>query len=142
MVSALHLERIFPMKQKTLYLLWGLLYVICTGLGFVAHPEGAGRVLMILSAVIFFIPGFYLLLKFGTKKNRRRIRILSVCSLSLTLLFLVANILSVAASKTVGLALHVLLSLVSTPMLCGQHWLLSLFLWACLLMLSLKKPTK
>ena len=31
---------------------------------------------------------------------------------------------------------YVLLAVVSAPMLCGQIWVISLFLWACLLMVS------
>ena len=29
--------------------------------------------------------------------------------------------------------LHILLIIVSTPMVCGQYWVLGLFGWACLL---------
>jgi hypothetical protein len=40
--------------------------------------------------------------------------------------------------------LYVLLAMFTAPMICGQSWVLSLFLWACLLMLSLpeKKSKK
>ena len=37
-------------------------------------------------------------------------------------------------------ALEVLLQFGTVPMGCGQNMLITLFLWACLLMLSLRKP--
>ena len=36
--------------------------------------------------------------------------------------------------KAVGLAFHYILAVVSTPMFCVRYWIVSLFLWACLLM--------
>ena len=68
----------------------------------------------------------------------RTIRNLSVASLALTLVLLVVNFLSVGASKAAGDVLYVLLIILSAPMVCGQVWVLSLFLWACLLMVCLK----
>ena len=62
-------------------------------------------------------------------------------SLVLTLCFLVAN-MAVAAAETTNKLLHVLLALVSAPMLCGQYWAMSLFLWACLLFATFIKQPK
>ena len=41
--------------------------------------------------------------------------------------------------KLLGLVLHYVLTIVSSPMICSGHWAMSLFLWACLLMVSLSK---
>jgi hypothetical protein len=38
----------------------------------------------------------------------------------------------------VGNLLHILLIIVSAPMVCGQYWVLSLFLWACLMIWAQK----
>ena len=45
------------MKNRLLYAVWGGLYLLCVGLGFVKDPQGAGRILMVLTGVIFFLPG-------------------------------------------------------------------------------------
>lgn len=125
------------MNNKSLYVLWGGLYILCTLLGFISSPSGALKVLLVIFALLFFLPGFLLLyraVKTQDKKNLRTLRLLSGVSLLLTLLALVGNFLAVLGSEAVGTLLHILLVVVSTPMLCSQFWVGSLFLWACLLM--------
>lgn len=133
------------MKEKILYALWACLYILCVGLGTVGTVEGIGKIFFVLTALIFFIPGV-LLLVFGLReKNKKmllRVRIVCICSLVLTLIFLVANFLTANASDATGYAMFELLNLVSAPMLCSQYWILSLFLWACLLMGSFTKLPK
>ena len=51
---------------------------------------------------------------------------------------LVLNVLCAVRSELLGRVLHAVLTVVSSPMLCSGYWALSLFLWACLLMVSLK----
>ena len=126
------------MKIKLTYALWAVLFVICGCLGFVQNPTGFGKVLLVLSSLIFFIPGF-VLLSWGQRKG---VRIISICSLAVTLVLLMANFLSVLASKLVGDILYGLLVFFSSPMLCSQFWVLSLFLWACLLMSTFLKSKK
>ena len=65
------------------------------------------------------------------------LRIICICSLSLTLVAIVGNFMSVSAAAEVGNALYDVLMLVSAPMLCIQYWALSIFLWACLLMTTI-----
>ena len=133
------------MKEKILYALWACLYILCVGLGTVGTVEGIGKIFFVLTALIFFIPGV-LLLVFGLReKNKKmllRVRIVCICSLVLTLIFLVANFLTANASDATGYTMFELLNLVSAPMLCSQYWVLSLFLWACLLMGSFTKLPK
>ena len=69
----------------------------------------------------------------------KTVRLTAIASLSLTLILLVANFLAVGAPEQTGLALNDILILVSAPMVCGQNWLVSLFLWACLLFASFIK---
>ena len=133
------------MKEKILYALWACLYILCVGLGTAGTVEGIGKIFFVLTALIFFIPGV-LLLVFGLReKNKKmllRVRIVCICSLVLTLIFLVANFLTANASDATGYAMFELLNLVSAPMLCSQYWILSPFLWACLLMGSFTKLPK
>lgn len=126
------------MKIKITYALWAVLFIICTCLGFVNGAAGFGKALLTLSSLIFFIPGA-LLLHWG---QRKQVRIICLCSLGATLVLLVANFFSVLASEAVGNALHTILVILSTPMFCSQYWVLSMFLWACLLMVTFLKPKK
>ena len=126
------------MKIKITYALWAVLFIICTCLGVVNGAAGFGKALLTLSSLIFFIPGA-LLLYWGQHKQ---VRIICLCSLGATLVLLVANFFSVLASETVGNALHTILVILSTPMFCSQYWVLSMFLWACLLMVTFLKPKK
>ena len=132
------------MKERVLYIAWAVLYAICAALGFYGEAEGFGKVLFVLTALIFFLPGIGLLILGYREKNRkilRRVRIISAVSLALTLIFLIANV-AVAAAEATNRLLHVLLVLVSAPMLCGQYWVMSLFLWACLLFATFVKLPK
>ena len=54
-------------------------------------------------------------------------------------LSLLLNFLSVLHSQTLGTVLHHILTIVSAPMIASGHWALSLFLWACLLMVSIRQ---
>ena len=129
------------MKEKILYAIWASLYILCVGLGTVENAAGLGKALLIASAVIFFLPGGALLyhgLQTGNKKVLQRLRLVCLTSLVLTLILIVANLMSVSASAKTGKVLYDLLQLFSAPMLCGQYWALSLFLWACLLFSCLK----
>lgn len=133
------------MKEKNLYLIWGCLYILCAGLGFINGAAGFGKFLLVLMCLIFFIPGGLLLyqgIQANNKAQLRRLRTVAAVSLGLTLLALVANVFSVLASEAVGNILYVILVLVSAPMMCGQYWVLSMFLWACLLMGSFLKSPK
>ena len=133
------------MKTRILYITWAGLYAVCAVLGLIPVSGGVGKALFLLTSLIFFIPPAILLYnarKSGDRKTLRRIGLISACSLGLTLLFLLANILSTGASNRAGEALHGILALVSAPMFCSQYWLISLFLWACLLMVTLRKTPK
>lgn len=129
------------MSKKALFALWGGLFILCAGLGFIPEPTGFVKGLLTALAVGFFIPGGVLLYRAKGQKDRQTaatVRNLSAASLGLTLLMLVANFLSLGAGQAVGDALYAVLVIVSSPMVCSGYWLLSLFLWACLLVISLE----
>ena len=129
-------------KELILYAAWLCLYILCVGLGTVEEVEGVGKVLFVLTSLIFFIPGIYLLVTGFQEKNRTRIlrvRIIAICSLVLTMIVFCCNVSAVAASGNVGSFLHDLLNLVSAPMFCARYWVLSLLCWASLLSASFMK---
>ena len=132
------------MKRKILYGLWIYLYILCSVLGHIAAPSAALAVWMRIAAVLFFLPGGLLLWDAIAQENAKGIRLIrriSLASLALTMVALIANIAAVNAPQLAGNILHVVLIWVSAPMLCSGLWALSLFLWGCLLFASfLKKP--
>ena len=133
------------MKERILYIVWAVLYAICAALGFYGEAEGFGKVLFVASAIIFFLPGICLLVLGYKEKNKKilsRVRWIALASLVLTLGMLITNVVVAADGETVNKLLHVLLALVSAPMLCGQYWAMSLFLWACLLFATCIKKIK
>lgn len=133
------------MNKTTFFALWGAMFILCAGLGFIPEPEGALRVLMILLSIGFFLPPAALLYRSVKEKDRHTltlIRNLSLLSLVLTLITILANFMSLMASEALGNVLYVILVIVSAPMVCGQYWVLGLFGWACLLMVSLSQLKK
>lgn len=124
------------MSKKTLYFIWGGLFIFCGLLGFIPQPEGIVKVLMVVASLVFFVPGGILLYLGKKEQNYGAIRVVrnvAIISLCVTLFLLVLNFLSGKASDAMGDFLYGLLTMLSAPMVCSQYWSLSLFLWACLL---------
>ena len=132
------------MKNRFLYALWGALFILCAGLGFIPEPAGALKVLLTALSVLFFLPPAVLVWRGRRDRNRTvlsLVRNLSFASLSLSVLLIIASFLTVFRSRLLGDILHGVLVVVSSPMICSGHWAMSLFLWACLLIASLiRKP--
>ena len=132
------------MNKTAWFALWGGIFILCAGLGFLPEPSGLlGWALTGLS-LLFFLPPAVLYLdavRDGDRLTLKLLRNLSLSSLAATVALLIANFLSVGASEGVGNLLYTLLVIVSAPMVCSGYWLLSLFLWACLL-ISSKKALK
>lgn len=125
------------MTDKTLYIFWGGLFALCAGLGFL--PEASWATMLV--SILFFLPPA-MLLRRGKADTVKLIRNLSILSLALTAVLLVVNFLTAVRSEALGSLVHCLLVVVSSPMVCSGHWAMSLFLWACLLMVSLRKLKK
>ena len=116
---------------------WGVLYILCAALGFLADPTGGLKFALVLLSVLSFVPGGMLLAE-GYRKNCRKtvmaVRWVCLASLVLTVIFLVAFFLCAAFGSEAAVdEVFTVLTLVSTPMMCSQYWALSLFLWGCLL---------
>ena len=122
------------MKKTVLFALWGGLFVISAALG-LADNTNAG----LWVSILFFLPPSLLLYdagKAGDKSAVLLIRNLAALSLGLTLVLLILNVVFAVKSQAVGNFLHGILGVVSAPMLASGYWALSLFLWACLLMVG------
>ena len=129
------------MNKNCLFALWGGMFIVCAGLGFIPEPEGALAAVLRIAALVFFLPPALLVWRAGKDGDAvtlKLVRNLSAASLAATLGLIVFNFLATFASEFWGNALYALLVLVSSPMVCSGHWALSLFLWACLLMASRK----
>lgn len=131
------------MKQKTVYPVWGIIYILCVLLGFVSQRNTAINVAFAIVSVLFFVPGVVLLVdayKQADKKALLRLRYISLGSLVLTLVFLMASFASASSGSVIlGNVLHYILAVVSAPMLCSGIWALTIFLWACLFIASFPK---
>lgn len=121
------------MNHKSLFVLWGALFILTAVLGYFPTAWWSTA-----AAIAFFVPPFVLLYR-GDRDTVRLIRNLSALSLGVTLAVLILNFVLAVSSETLGNLLHIVLTIVSAPMLASGYWVLSLFLWACLLMASLKK---
>ena len=133
------------MKEKLLYIIWGCMAVLCIGLGTLETQDLLLQIPLAVLAVIFFVPGAFLLYDAFTENNRKgilRIRFISIASLSLTLVTLVAFILTAAVGAAAADVLYDILIIVSCPRVCGQYWLIGLFLWGCLLSATFLKTDR
>ena len=126
------------MKRKILFALWGCLFSLCAGLGFIPEPEGTLQIFMTTASLLTFLPPAVLLYR-GDTADTKLIRNLSALSLGLTLVLVILNFLTVLSSEALGSLLHYMLVTVSSPMICSGHWAMSLFLWACLLVASVRR---
>lgn len=127
-------------KAGRIWLIWGVLYLICTACGFVPNPQGGWYGLFVLLSIAFFIPPGWLLYKavqWRSSKIMKQVRLVSILSLSLSFVMILVNLLAIHASEAWGTALYWILIVVSAPMVCGQAWVIGLFGWACLLMASI-----
>ncbi len=132
-------------KKGKLALAWSGLYVICTIFGFIETNNGLLQAIFALFSIGFFLPPSILLYEAVSAKDRktvRCIRYICVTSLVLTMLTFVGNLLTLPASEAVGNRMYGLLVVLSTPMVSSQLWVMSLFLWACLLMGTFFKKNK
>ena len=127
------------MKNQFLYALWGALFILCAGLGFIPEPAGALSVLLTGLSILFFLPPAVVVWKGRREKDRQGlmlVRNLSIVSLGLSATLIIANFLVAFRSELLGDILHGVLVVVSSPMICSGHWAMSLFFWACLLIAS------
>ena len=134
-------------KNIVLYGLWGCFYILCMVLGYTvtAPITTAQQVGLTFISLAFFVPPTILLIDSYRQKDQkslRALRIVSALSLGLTFFLLILNVLSAAWPEAAGEFLNQLLILVSVPMATCGNWLVTLFLWACLLFATLSNKKK
>jgi len=128
------------MNKTTYFTLWGGFFILCAGLGFIPEADGVLRFLMTALSLLFFLPPLMLFrdaVKQGDQRTLTLLRNLSATSLTLTAVLLIGNFLTLMAPHWLGNLLYGMLVIISAPMVCSGYWLLSLFLWACLLTASI-----
>lgn len=133
------------MQKRNLYIAWGVLYALCAALGFIPSPQGTLYGLLFMLSLAFFIPPAMLLYRAVQRSDLATVRVvrtLSLVSLSATTVALIINLLSVGGTVEAGRFAYYLLIVVSSPMVCNQVWFVSLFLWALLLVTSLRELRK
>ena len=122
------------MSNTVLYAIWGSLYALCAGLGFITEPKNSTQILMTFFSLALFVPPFLLNYRAAEKKDRRTltlVRKLSFYWLVLASVLLICNFLTVFASEILGNMMHILLIIVASPMIASGSWALTIFLWAC-----------
>ena len=128
------------MKKRSLWLSWYSLYIVCALLGFIPNPSGLWKIICVGMSIAFFIPGG-MLIKWANDRDKvqtlRQIRNISLILLGSTIVMIWLNMASALVDKIWGDIFYALLVLVSSPMVCGQYWVLSLFGWSCILMTTL-----
>ena len=128
-------------KNTPYYIVWAVMYLLCALLSFLPEPHRSLKGLMTLLSLAFFVPPALLLYRSIKDRAAGTVQLLlwlSVGSLVLTFVLLLLNFLSFGATQAAGSMVYWLLVLVSVPMVCSGAWVLSLFLWALLLMVCLK----
>ena len=128
------------MKLRSVWLSWLYMFILCAVLGFIPSPTGFFKFVLALVAACFFIPGFILLVKADHRDNVKLIRLvrsIAIGALVLTTVLIMLNFLSATMSKAWGDVFYVMLVIFSSPMICGQFWVLTLFGWAFLMIYAI-----
>ena len=131
------------MSYALCYVLWAALFGVTAYMGFTPAPEkGMQEAVYMLMAGAVFLPAWAILIqanKEGNQKHKLVVRNLALASIGGTTVLMALNVMSAGWSENIGNALHAALVIVSAPMICGQNYALSLFMWGILLMASVSK---
>ena len=146
------------LDKYILFAAWIGMYIMCAVLGFLPPQEGANKWLLVVIALLFFVPPALLVYQGWKQKKDQQMKIVQRISLIVviaTVTMLVFNLLSVAliivmpeeTALVLGDVLYDLLILVSTPMLCGQYWGIGLvgwvvLMWCCISLRQMLKKEK
>jgi len=136
------------LNKYILLAIWVGMFILCAVLGYLPPQEGANKWLLVIMAVLFFLPPALLVYCCWQEKDGKLLRLVRTVALVVliaTVALLVINLLSIAlllvmpedTALIVGDVLYDLLILVSTPMICGQYWGIGLIGWAALLWSSI-----
>ena len=131
------------MSYAVFYVLWAAMFGVTAYLGFTPTPEkGLQEVMYMLMAGAVFLPAWMILIRANKEENTKHkliVRNLCIASIACTTVLMALNVMSAGWPENVGNALYAALVIVSAPMVCGQNYALSLFMWGFLLMGSISK---
>lgn len=134
------------MKKSYFYGIWVALYALCFGLGFISNANELGQAVLIACGFLFFLPPYFLAWVSYKKADRKTLKELRYISLSAIGLFLVIYLTIfyvVASTQKMYPILEALLRIFTVPMACfGNYMGIPLFMWACLMIISLRKPAE
>lgn len=134
-------------KKSVVSVFWAAWYLICLLLSLGAEPVGIAKIPFLVVGIAAYAPPFYLL--YLSKKDAKTIKIVQIISIASLVAFavlFVLGMLSVNWSTEAGRILDLLFKIFCAPVICGQFWVVGLFLWAslwraCVLMLKkLNRP--
>ena len=126
-------------KNTVVYIIWAVWYLICLFLCLGKTPVGMAKVPFVIVGALFYVPAFCLLAQ-REKKTTKLLRIISICALVAFMVMFMLNVMSVRWSVTAGRVLNFLFNLFCAPINCIQSWVAGLFLWACVLMVTVLYP--
>lgn len=132
------------LNKYILFAVWIGMYILCAVLGFLPPQEGGNKWLLVIIALLFFLPPALLLWKLWKDRDEKLLKLMqriALIAVIATVTALVVNLLSVALiivmpeeqALIFGDVLYDILILVSTPMVCGQYWGIGLVGWVALL---------
>ena len=132
------------MKKKSfIYVIWAVWYLCCLLLSMGAEPSGMAKVPFVVVGITTYAPPLYLLyLSKKDAKTIKLVRTISIASLATFVVLYALNIMSVNWSAAAGTVLYYMMVVLCAPVMCGQFFIVSLYLWGCLLwacILMLKK---
>lgn len=128
-------------KKSVVYVVWAVWYLICLFLCLGKTPVGWAKAPFVLVGLLFYVPPFYLLWLAKQDKEKKTVavlRVISIASLAAFAVLYALNILSVNWSVQAGRVLYYLLIVFCAPIMCGQFFVFGLYLWGCILMVTLK----
>ena len=108
------------MNKKALFVLWGVLFLLTAGLGYLPEAKGILRGVMTALSLLFFLPPALLLLQ-KDRETMLLVRNLSALSLGLTMATLILNFVLAVSSEKLGTVLHYVLVVISAPMICSRY---------------------
>ena len=87
------------LNKYILLAIWAGMFILCAVLGYLPPQEGANKWLLVIIALLFFLPPALLVYKCRREKDRKMLRLVRTVALTVlaaTVVLLVINLMSVA----------------------------------------------
>ena len=122
-------------KVAITYGVWIVFYIVAVLLSLVNEPSLWIRIY----SIVFFVPGVMLAVWAAQQQDKvqiKRLRTICITSLVLSTVMLVVSLLTVKAAPQATRIISSIFIIVSEPLWISPSWALSMFLWACILMIT------